>query len=1336
MRVKKAKPVSLRKYNTRARAQLLKQIEAESQTNKFTYTADNTNNFEMATKANMFDESSSGENTELNNLIKLLTLKIQREEEDKNKPNISIECFGKIVPDFDGATIPVIQWFDNFDKNAEAYELNEKQKYVQARNKMTGAAKLFLEAVSVCDYFTLKEVLMDEFHKVLSSAEVHKQLSNRKKMEGESFHEYVLHMRKLAAAGNIEDVSIIRYIVDGLRIKSEFKYSFYNAKSFKELREQYSIYERIKPYEQPNKNKPENKQFNINNNKKEHCFNCGSADHKRKDCKEQTKCFSCNKTGHIAKNCILKIQKTNSYETVNLVIDKKRLKTIYFNNIPIDCLIDTGSDVTLIKESVYEQNFKDCDLKQSSSLLFGLGNVSTEPLGYVNGTVCVDSVKTIHNFLVVPDKTLKYNALLGYDFISKFKFSSNGNGYEFQNQIDLQNGNDFSVYNITTAELDVPLKYKDEVVELVSRFKPSSVPEKVPIIMKIVPDGKLKPFRHSPSRFPINEQEAVRKQVADWLADGTVRTSSSSVASRLVVVKKKSGDYRVCVDFRQLNKMVLKDCFPVPLIDEVLEKLQSSKFFTIMDLENGFFHVPIEESSKHYTAFVTKDGLFEFNKAPFGFCNSPANFIRYVSYIFQPLINNNVMELYMDDIVIYDKTPEGCLNKLKIVLNTAARFNLKIKWSKCSFMQSKIDFLGHIVEGGMIWPGKEKTKAIDKFPQPKSIKDVQSFLGITGYFRRFIEGYAQIARPLTNLLKKDSKFIIGEEELKAIHMLKMALVKEPVLKIYDRMAETELHTDASKHGFGAALLQRNENHLHPVFFWSKKTSPQEQSQHSYILEVKAAYLAFKKFRHYLLGINFKLVTDCAAFKQTTSKKDVPRDVAQWIMYIQDFTYVIEHRAGNRLKHVDGLSRYPVDVMVILSDISARIAKLQQEDEGVKAISIILTSGPYGDYKMKGGVLYKNVGGIDLLLVPKSMEVEVIQNGHEHGHFSAQKTIHRIQQQYFIPHLEKKVNQFLSNCIKCIIHNKKLGKREGFLNCIDKGEVPLHTLHVDHLGPMDSTSKLYKYIFAAVDAFSKFIWLFPTKSTGAEEVVRNLKIWSDVFGYPLRIISDKGAAFTSNIFADFCNENNIEQVLTTTGVARGNGQIERVNRSIISIIAKLSSEDTSKWYKYVGQVQKAINSCIHSSTKSSPFEIMFGVRMNTDVSDNILNLLQEELISSFNKERENLRAEVKQQIIKTQQQYKKNYDKKCKQQSDYKVGDLVAIKRTQFVAGKKLASEFLGPYRVTNVKRNNRYDVEKVGITEGPNRTSTSCDNMKLWRFAETNHDLLSSGSDEEQDGRM
>ncbi|XP_033170526.1 uncharacterized protein LOC117147645 isoform X3 [Drosophila mauritiana] len=310
-------------------------------------------------------------------------------------------------------------------------------------------------------------------------------------------------------------------------------------------------------------------------------------------------------------------------------------------------------------------------------------------------------------------------------------------------------------------------------------------------------------------------------------------------------------------------------------------------------------------------------------------------------------------------------------------------------------------------------------------------------------------------------------------------------------------------------------------------------------------------------------------------------------------------------------------------------------------------------------------------------------------------------------------------------------------QEGYLNCIDKGDAPLHTLHIDHLGPMDSSAKQYKYILATVDAFSKFVWLFPTKSTGQEEVVKRLTDWSNIFGFPKRIVSDKGTAFTSGAFEQFMSSHNVEHVCTTTGVARGNGQIERVNRLILAIISKLSSDEPSKWYKYVPEVQKAINCHVHSSLKLSPFEVMFGTKMYTRVEDRLLELLQEEVVCQFNEDRYEMRQLVKRNIEQAQKDYKRNYDKKRRAEYKYKAGDLVAIKRTQFVAGRKMASGYLGPYEVTGVKDNGRYDVKKAANVEGPNVTSTSCDNMKLWKYIAENADLLSSGSDDEdQEGRM
>lgn len=1293
-------------------------------------------------------------NAKMQQLMQLLTLKVEVDEQRENQVKITANNFEKVVNDFDGVSIPVVKWFEIFEHNAEAYGLNEKQKYVQARGRMCGTAKLFLESEYINNYNELKHKLTDEFRCSWNSADIHQQLKDRKKKKTESFHEYMLNMKKVASMGEVEETAVIRHIVNGLQIKSEFKFAMYRCKTYKQLKEEYETYELVHRNDNypinDNHQRNENNQKNENNNqrnqnkidaekpkKKEYCFNCGSSEHKRKECTSATKCFRCNEEGHISRSC------PSNADRVRVISNSHRLKTILLNGLQVECLVDTGSDVTIVKQNIADK--LNVDIFKTASTLRGLGNTSTKPIGYFNAEVEIDTLRTKQKFLVVSNCKMDCNAILGYDFIRKFEFIADSNGFLFQRVLNDHSSTDeyamevysvFEEYNNITA----PKNYQKEVEDMIEdAFQLQEADHaQCPIILNIVPDGNIVPFRQAPSRLSPNEAEAVKNQVNEWLQMGIVRESFSNVASRVVVVKKKDQTLRVCVDYRKLNSMVLQDLFPVPLIEDVLDKLQAAKFFTIMDLENGFFHVPIEEKSRHLTAFITREGLFEFNRAPFGFKNSPAAFIRYVNHVFQKLINEEVMQLYMDDIVIFAESADVCMQKSRQVLETAARYGLRIKWKKCSFLQQSINFLGHTVANGRVWPGADKTSAVKRFAYPKDIKGVQSFLGLTGFFRKFIPRYAEIARPLTNLLRKNAVFIIGEAEKDSIERLKDILTSEPVLHIYSREAKTELHTDASKNGLGAVLLQCFEGHMHPVYFWSKKTSEAEAKKHSYILEIKAAYLALKKFRHFLLGTRFKLVTDCAAFKQTTSKDEIPRDVEEWVLYIKSFTPDMEHRAGARMKHVDHLSRYPQDVLIITTELSARLRKAQQEDDNVKAVLQLLQNGPYENFKMKGGLLFKEVDGCELLVVPKIMERDVIKNAHDSGHFAARKTMHNIKQQYFISHLEGKVSKYISNCIVCIIHSKKLGKQEGRLHCIGKGDVPLQTLHVDHLGPMDMTSKMYKYIFAVVDGFSKFVWLYPVKSTGQDEVVKKLKEWASVFGFPARILSDRGSAFTSNAYKEFLEVNMVEQICTTTGVARGNGQVERVNRCIIDILAKLSSDEPAKWYKYVPRVQMAINSHVHSTTLSTPFEIMFGTKMCTKVDDRLLDMMQQELVEKFNEERQQLRIEAKHNIEEAQKNYKMHYDKKRRTEQIYKLGDLVAIKRTQFVAGRKLASEYLGPYAVIKVKRNGRYDVKKASInTEGPNITATSCDNMKLWKYVAENEDILSSGTDEEdQEGRM
>uniref|UniRef100_A0A2M4CKM2 RNA-directed DNA polymerase n=1 Tax=Anopheles darlingi TaxID=43151 RepID=A0A2M4CKM2_ANODA len=1061
------------------------------------------------------------------------------------------------------------------------------------------------------------------------------------------------------------------------------------------------------------------------------CHNCRENGHVAYQCPKRTeppRCYTCGAPGHRARECPKKTIAENNVIAAN---ERGGIVNMKIGGRPVNALFDTGSQYNMILEEILE-TIGEPVVVPTEMCFLGFGGIRTKALGRITTTVCIGPEVMEMMFYVVPRDSMGYEAILGREVLSEVEARVTQERVELVRRKVDEIEPTAETLLCMEEEITVPTKYRKTISDLISNCVPDKTKqfESCPVELKIVPDGQLIPCRDTPRQLAHSEEKAVDQQVEEWLQQGIVRESTSDFASKVVVVKKKDGSSRVCVDYRKLNAGVLKDGFPVPIVEEVLNKLQKAKWFTVMDLANGFFHVPVEEESKKYTAFATKKGLFEFNRAPFGFCNSPAAFIRFVNYVFRDLLKENMLDLYMDDIVVHGETDIECLEKTKKVLETAAKAGLAVKWKKCLFLQQTITFLGHLVENGRVSPGIEKVKAVKNFRVPKNVKGIQAFLGLTGFFRKFIKGYAEIARPLTDLLRKDSRFEITERELSAFNELKEQLIKEPVLRIFEQGAKTELHTDASKIGFGGVLMQWCDEKLHPVYFWSKKTTESESQKHSYILEAKAVFLAVKKFRRYLLGVPFKLVTDCNAFKQTLRKADVPNEVLPWVMYLQDFNFEVEHRPGTRLRHVDCLSRYPLRVMVVTSEITARIKNGQQKDEMVKAICEILGERAYGAYHLKGGILYYAKDGQDLVVVPRGMQRQLIQEVHNNGHFGSQKTIHALMQQYWIPQIEQKVKQTIENCVRCILYNKKLGRKEGYLHPIGKGDKPLHTLHIDHVGPMDATSKQYRYILTMVDGFSKFVWLYPTKTTSAEEALRKLEGWSSVFGNAERVVTDRGAAFTAHAFSEYMRINGIEHVVCTTGVPRGNGQAERVNRTLINMLAKLSIEEPSKWFKDVPRVQRAINAHQNATTGKSPFELMFGVRMKNVTDNRLGEMLQQELYEEYEHDRRELREEAKRAIEEAQTGYKADFDRKRKPQVGYATGDLVAIKRTQFVAGKKLASEFLGPYEVIKVNRNGRYKVKRVAEGEGPLITSTSEDNMKLWRYVETHAEGL---SDEEEE---
>lgn len=1090
---------------------------------------------------------------------------------------------------------------------------------------------------------------------------------------------------------------------------------------------------------------------------KSKCFRCGGFGHKQYECPKRSRpnhsndnslpstsaqrssdyipskldpCTYCKKIGHKVNDCFAKQRaesrgtKSNVNFCQEAIDDYKRndIATAVIQGIPVDILIDSGSQISLIAESVVK-HFR-CTHTPSFCTLRGIGSQEVESSFSTTLTVEFPDITLEVDFHVIPDRYLTTPVILGTDVLNRDGVVyTRTRGAQRLTRSKTVLSVESSVHDNVNAPLDSDNKKR--LLSIINDFADFLV---TGTANTTVNTGSMhirlhdeSPIVYRPYKMSYQEKMRVRDIIKDLLDKGIIRESESEFSSPILLVKKKDGSDRMCVDFRALNANTVKDRYPLPLIDDHIDRLGKAKYFTSLDMATGFHQIPMDKDSIHCTGFVTPEGHYEYLKMPYGLANAPVVYQRIISDTLRPFIESGKALVYIDDVLIPSETIDEGLQTLDEVLRilTTAGFSINLK--KCTFLADEVEYLGRTISHGQVRPSQHKIEALIKARTPTNVKEVRQFLGLAGYFRRYIPGYSLKTACIANLLRKGVHFQWTVEHEQVRKDIIDRLTNEPVLAIYDPALPTEVHTDASSRGYGAVLLQTDaEGRKRPIAYFSKVTQGAEPRYHSYELETLAVVKALQHFRHYLIGNKFKVITDCNALKLTQRKKDLLPRVARWWMYLQDYDFDLEYRKGTALSHADYLSRNAVNVCQIQRPHNwAQIA--QAADEETLSLLQKLNDGGLdaNRYVKHNDVLYYklNVAGEQtrlLCYVPKGHRLSLLRLFHdEHQHIGAEKTTDLILRHFWFPGLRQFVRKYIQHCIVCLTHKKVPRQPLQPIDSWDKPSVPFDTVHTDALGPLPDSNG-YKFVVLIVDAFTKYCLLYPIYRQNAAELKHVFENAISLFGTPRLIVADRGRMYENSLFTDWIRDLGSNIHFITAEMHQSNGQVERYCRTVMNMIRIETNFRQENWSNILWKLQLNLNITLQKSTQYSPLNLLIG---SDGVTPVIRSVVRDIAMEATSPNRESLRELARQRATdlldknRTRQDARVNERRRAPR--SFGLNDLVFVRKTSQSTG-KLDSGMRGPYTVTKLLPNCRYELQLVTGSYGK-VTQAAAERMILWR---------------------
>ncbi|KAJ9544482.1 hypothetical protein OSB04_024189 [Centaurea solstitialis] len=805
------------------------------------------------------------------------------------------------------------------------------------------------------------------------------------------------------------------------------------------------------------------------------------------------------------------------------------------------------------------------------------------------------------------------------------------------------------------------------------------------------------PVAKAPYRLAPAEMRELSNQIQELLDKGFIQPSSSPWGAPVLFVKKKDGSLRMCIDYRELNKLTIKNRYPLPRIDDLFDQLQGASFFSKIDLRSGYHQVRVHEEDVPKTAFRTRYGHYEFMVMPFGLTNAPAVFMDLMNRICRPYLDKFVI-VFIDDILIYSKSREEHEQHLKVVLELLRDQKLYAKFSKCEFWIREVHFLGHVVREEGILVDPAKIEAIAKWETPKTPTEIRQFLGLAGYYRRFIEGFSKIAQPLTMLTQKDKKFDWGQRQEDAFQLLKQKLCNAPVLALPQGTEDFVVYCDASRQGLGCVLMQRDK----VIAYASRQLKNHEQNYTTHDLELGEVVFALKIWRHYLYGTKCTVFTDHKSLQHILDQKMLNMRQRRWVELLSDYDCEIKYHPGKANVVADALSRKerakPLRVraleMLVHTSLKEDILKAQEEalrEDRLKDETLHNLEGRF-DLKTDGVRYFKG-----RVWVPKTGNLRglILKEAHESRysiHPGADKMYKDLKEYYWWPGMKKDVASYVGRCLTCSKVKAENQKPSGLLQQPGIPEWKWERISMDLVTKLPRTAKGHDTIWVIVDRLTKSAHFLPIREDYKMDKLARIYIKEVVtrHGVPISIISDRDSRFTSRFWQSLQKSLGSQLDWSTAYHPQADGQSERTIQTLEDMLRACVIDFGGNWDDHLPLVEFSYNNSYHTSIQCAPYEALYGRKCRSplswvEVGDSQLTgpELIQETTDKIGLIRDRLKAARDRQ---------KSYADNRRKPLEFQVGDRVLLKVSpwkglvRFGKRGKLSPRYVGPFEI----------IERVG----------------------------------------